>query len=828
MPEIAEAQTLLAVLAETEEVKAAEAQRQRQLHLQTAYGQAMMWAKGFSAEETRAAFSRATELTAKTDGFADRFAAAHFQWTSAYLRGELRSARELELSFLKEAEDTGRIVEAGVARRGLALACYQAADFLEVRTHCERALEICDPECERETQDRFHDATGPVVTSVLAVTMWQLGEVDRARELIEQANRRGSELGHAPSMAHPLFWKAHLEILRGDAAATLSAAEALDAIGRDLGMPLWRTYAGLSAGWARGRLHDAGEGAEDLRRALTDRVDQVAKSDAWFQTGLLAELEAERLGTESALARIDEAIALASQVETRCNLPFLHLLRGELQLKRDPSKSAPAEEAFKTGLEIAKQQGARSWGLRAALSLAKLYQSTARPVDAHAVLAPALEGFSPTPEMPEIAEAQALLTTFAETTEVKAAIAQRERRLRLQTAYSRALMWGKGFAAEETEAAFARVAELAGAAENATARFVAMDARVSRSVMRGEFAGGREIAETFLREAEAEGRATEAGAARRVLGFVLLCQGELRVARSVLERAFGDYVPQRDGEARLGFSRANEVLVTAYLALTEWHSGEVERARHLIDRAIRRGDELSCAQNVVASALLFRTFLEARRNDALATRSAANALLNLTEKHGIKTFPEVGQMFAAWAHGRLVDTDAGAKELAQAQAAYVALGNKILVPWAHGLLAELEAATRAPDSSLTVIDQGLTIARETGERWTDPYLLRLRGDILLRRDPADPALAEEAYGTAIAIAKQQGARSYELLASLSLAKLYQSTAHHADAHAVLAPALEGFSPTPEMPEIAEAQALLERLAHGGDGAIPAKDPATKD
>jgi tetratricopeptide (TPR) repeat protein len=268
MPEIAEAQSLLGALAETEEIKAAEAQRQRRVHLQTAYGQAMMWAKGYSAEETRAAFSRAAELTAKTDGFADRFAAAHYQWTSAFVRGELRSARELELSFLKEAEDTGRVLEASVARRGLALACYQAADFIEARTHCERALEACDAENERETQERFQTATGPVVMSVLAVTMWQLGEVERARELIEQANRRGSELGHRPSMAHPLFWKSQLEILRGDPAAALSAAEALDALGREHGMPFWRGE--LSAAWARGRLHDAAAGAEDLRRALLD------------------------------------------------------------------------------------------------------------------------------------------------------------------------------------------------------------------------------------------------------------------------------------------------------------------------------------------------------------------------------------------------------------------------------------------------------------------------------------------------------------------------------------------------------------------------------
>jgi class 3 adenylate cyclase/predicted ATPase len=613
MPELAEAQELLAALAETEEVKAAEAQRQRRAHLQTAYGQAMMWAKGFSAEETRAAFSRATELTAKTDSFADRFAAAHFQWTLAYLRGELRSARELELSFLKQAEVTGRIVEAGVARRGLALACYQSADFLEARTHCERALEACDPKCDRETQERFHDATGSLVMSVLAVTMWQLGEVERARELIDQANRRGRELGHGPSMAHPIYWKSHLEILRGDPAAALIAAEALEELGREHGMLLWRVAAELGAGWARGRLHDAAGGSEDLRRAQTDRVHQDARFDTWFFTGLLAELEAETLGAESALARIDEAMALARQVETRCNLSFLHLLRGKLLLERDPSNPAAAEEAFQTAFEIAKQQGARSWGLRAALSLAKLYQSTARHVDAHVVLAPALEGFSPTPEMREIAEAQALLATFAETTEVKAAIAQRQRRLDLQTSYGQALQLGKGFAAEETRAAFARVAEFARPSENPAARFAAFYAQCLGSVFRGEFVLAQEIAQTFLREAEADGRATEAGIARRLLGIVLFYQGDLRAARSFFERALADFVPERDG----GDTRRldGQASAEAILASLVWQLGEVERARLLIQQAVRRARELGHAATIV-HVLQWNAFLEIRCGEA--------------------------------------------------------------------------------------------------------------------------------------------------------------------------------------------------------------------
>jgi len=167
-------------------------------------------------------------------------------------------------------------------------------------------------------------------------------------------------------------------------------------------------------GWARGRLHDAAAGAEDLRRALAVSADRGGGGigDAWFYNVLLAELEAETLGADIALAHIDEALAHADRVEYRCDLAFPHRLRGEILLKRDPSNPAPAEEAFRAAIAIAREQGARSWALRASLSLAKLYQSTGRPADAHAALAPALEGFAPTPEMPEIAEAQALLVAI--------------------------------------------------------------------------------------------------------------------------------------------------------------------------------------------------------------------------------------------------------------------------------------------------------------------------------------------------------------------------------------------------------------------------------
>ena len=172
----------------------------------------------------------------------------------------------------------------------------------------------------------------------------------------------------------------------------------------------------------------------------------------------------------------------------------------------------------------------------------------------------------------------------------------------------------------------------------------------------------------------------------------------------------------------------------------------------------------------------------------------------------------VSEVYACWARGRLGDPRSGAWSMHKALETYLAQGNRLWVPYFLGLRAELEAETGSAGVALTLIDQGLTISQEAGERFSDSFLHRLRGDILLKRDPANPAPAEDAFRAAIAIAEAQKARSFELQAALSLAKLYQSTGRPAEARAILAPALEGFSPTPEMPEIAETLALMKRLA----------------
>jgi tetratricopeptide (TPR) repeat protein len=141
--------------------------------------------------------------------------------------------------------------------------------------------------------------------------------------------------------------------------------------------------------------------------------------------------------------------------------------------------------------------------------------------------------------------------------------------------------------------------------------------------------------------------------------------------------------------------------------------------------------------------------------------------------------------------------------------AYADLGARMKETVALALLAEVELAVGQRDEALTAVERGLALAAEMGLGLHRPRLLRLRGDALAETDPTGAA---SAYREALSIASAQGSRAHALRAALALARLLQSTGEPVEAHAVLGDALEGFTPTPLFPAIAEAQALMERLA----------------
>ena len=203
------------------------------------------------------------------------------------------------------------------------------------------------------------------------------------------------------------------EVMRCDPSRAVPHASELARLAREHALDTARAFGTLLEGWATSQKGVSGGGLQAMRRG----VELLEEQNVLMFHGLvriaLSEAEAKAGDSARGLAILDEALATCDREGFRAFEAELHRARGEILLERDPASPAPAEEALLTAIAVAKQQGARSFELRAALSLAKLYQSAARPADAHAVLAPALKGFAPTPEMPEIAEALALLAALA-------------------------------------------------------------------------------------------------------------------------------------------------------------------------------------------------------------------------------------------------------------------------------------------------------------------------------------------------------------------------------------------------------------------------------
>jgi hypothetical protein len=169
----------------------------------------------------------------------------------------------------------------------------------------------------------------------------------------------------------------------------------------------------------------------------------------------LAEAEASAGETDGGLRRLDDALAEAGRIEQHWYEAEIHRIRAEILLKHDPPNTAAAEQSLQAAIAIAQSQKARSFELRAALALAKLYRAANRDADAYAMLAPAVEGFPPTQQFPELTEAQALFAALSDSDAVKSAAALRQRRVQLQIGLGNALFWAKGYQAPETSAAFA-------------------------------------------------------------------------------------------------------------------------------------------------------------------------------------------------------------------------------------------------------------------------------------------------------------------------------------------------------------------------------------
>src|SRR5580704_8057798 len=160
-------------------VALSKAEVSQRVKLQNDYAQAVLWSKGYAADEAKAAFERTSALAARAELPADGFSALFGRFLWSWSRGEFRVARDIAERFLREAEAEGRIAEARVAHLALGQACLQLGDLREARTQLELGFSRFE-EPGSEIREKFGLDVGASAGAVLAFTMWLSGDLPRA------------------------------------------------------------------------------------------------------------------------------------------------------------------------------------------------------------------------------------------------------------------------------------------------------------------------------------------------------------------------------------------------------------------------------------------------------------------------------------------------------------------------------------------------------------------------------------------------------------------------------------------------------------------------
>jgi len=301
-----------------------------------------------------------------------------------------------------------------IAHRIAGLTCFDFGDFAGAHGHFQRTVELYDPARHGDFANRFGQDPRAAAEIYDALILWVLGRTDEALRLADRALADAESAAHPPTMVVVLAIAALLGVVRYNPEAVATYSQAASDIVSRYDLPHYMaSRAVFFQGWAKWS-----DGAEESRLTEMRRGLAIFREQgfAWLWPTLeaaLAAAEASAGEADVGLRRLDDALAELEHTEARCYEAEMHRIRAEILLKRDPADAAAAEQSLLAAIAIAQSQKARSFELRAALSLAKLYRAANRDADAHAVLAPAVEGFAPTQQFPELTEAQTLLAALS-------------------------------------------------------------------------------------------------------------------------------------------------------------------------------------------------------------------------------------------------------------------------------------------------------------------------------------------------------------------------------------------------------------------------------
>jgi predicted ATPase len=393
--------------------------RREQIKLQVALIDPLLHVKGYAAPETKAAAERARLLIEQAEAVGEGpddplllFSVLYSFWVANLVAFNGDAVRELAAQILALAEQQRITAPSMIAHRLIGMSLLHTGEIAKGKQHLDQAIALYDAAKHRQLATRFGQDIRLAILSYRSIALWMLGYPEAALADVDQALKDAREIGHAASLMYTL---AHslTHLLLGNYATVNAQLDEAVALADEKGALFWKTWATMQRGCVLCLTGKPSDAVDVINLGMT--LWRSAGSTMWLPLHLahLAESYADLGRYDDSRRSIGEAMTTAEATKEKWCEAEVNRVAGEIALMSPEQDSAKAERSFERALGVARQQQAKSWELRAAMSMARLWRDQGKVQQARELLAPVYGWFTEGFDTRDLKEAKALLDELA-------------------------------------------------------------------------------------------------------------------------------------------------------------------------------------------------------------------------------------------------------------------------------------------------------------------------------------------------------------------------------------------------------------------------------
>jgi class 3 adenylate cyclase/predicted ATPase len=397
-------------------LSATPALRREEIKLQVALITPLLHVRGYAAPETRAAVERARLLIQQAEGLGEApedslllFSVLYGFWVANLVAFNGDVMRELGVQFLALANKQAATGPLMMAHRLMGLSLLHTGEIADGRAHLDRAITLYDPAEHRPLATRFGQDIGAATLSWKSLAFWLLGYPQAALADSEHALKVGREIGHSATLMYVLNFSAWTHILCGNYAAANALVDEFNGLKDQTGSLFWGAWGMMQRGCLLALTGKVSDAVQTITRGLS--AMRSTRTTMWMPLWLsyLTRANAEIGQFDDAKRCIGEAMAAVETAKERWCEAEVNRIAGKIALLSPEPDPARAEQYFERALAVARAQQAKSWELRAAISMVRLWRDQGRRDEARDLLAPLYGWFTEGFDTRDLKEAKVLL-----------------------------------------------------------------------------------------------------------------------------------------------------------------------------------------------------------------------------------------------------------------------------------------------------------------------------------------------------------------------------------------------------------------------------------